>query len=104
MSIKEPTGRLLDGVERNARNPQTFEIPSASEKASVRPGQWVKIGIESYESGSPGERFWVQVEQITEDGALLGRVDNDLEYTATHGVQYNDRLKLEPRHILSIHG
>jgi hypothetical protein len=62
---------LLDGVERNRRNPRTFHIPTELEKCLVEPGDFVKLGFDC-----PGyditERMWVKVA-----GPNVGHLNND---------------------------
>ena len=68
---------LMNGVERNKKNPDTFHIPSEEEKDKVVVGQHVKLGWETdLESQLSGERMWVIVTSI--DGTnYTGTLDND---------------------------
>ena len=36
--------RLADGVEKNRQNPDTYEIPSDSDKAALKVGDVAKLG------------------------------------------------------------
>lgn len=62
-----------NGIEINKEFPDTFEIPSAAEKARIKPGTDVKVGIIlPPESGFANERVWVKVTSVTNDGVIYG--------------------------------
>ena len=75
--------RLINSVERALRNPETWDTPDLEDVAAVVAGDYVKIGIEGQSpslnpDGMGGERFWVKVEEVTEDGIFVGSVANML--------------------------
>jgi len=87
---------LVDGVARNAEHPQTFHIPSAAEKAALRPGDWVKVGFVF--SDGKVERMWVLIKSI--DGSVLeGSLDNE---PLNDGARLGDRVVFSERHVLGI--
>lgn len=92
-----PGWNLIDGVARNLRAPTTFEIPHESERATLAPGVFAKIGVESAEVG---ERFWVKVQDRSPDDGYVVVVSNDLVYS--HGLRDEDVLVVYPQHILGI--
>jgi hypothetical protein len=47
-----------------------------------------------------GERFWVLVKSIGDDGTFEATVDNNLVYTPWHGLRLGDTISFEARHIL----
>ena len=60
-------------------------------------GFLAKIGLEDQEDG---ERFWVQIVEVREDGSYVGRIDNDQE--DKWGVNYNDLILFQPKHIIDV--
>jgi hypothetical protein len=75
---------FINAQEMHLRHPDTFDAPSYTELAAIRPGDSVKV-CAGY------ERFWVTVTEATES-ALTGTVDNDLIYTNDHGLSYGDTI------------
>lgn len=93
---------LIDGVLRNSRS-DTFEIPTDAEKDMIRPGLNVRIGVTT--ASGQGERFWVLVTDVHQhhDGTVFeGRVDNELLYTAEHGLSLDDGILFRREHVLDI--
>jgi uncharacterized protein YegJ (DUF2314 family) len=77
---------LIDGIQRNKENPNTFYIPSEDEKSLVDIGMLCKLGFETLDKEEElgGERMWVEVIKKTEDG-FVGTLRNvplfmDLEF------------------------
>ena len=93
----KPPAILIDGVVSNRDHPDTFHIPGLAERTSSQIGEYVKIGVESPLNGH--EKFWVQIVARMDNGNYVGRVDNDL--ADFWGVNYNDHLVFEPRHLLA---
>lgn len=108
MDLKTPLLPLTDGVERNRNHPHTFHIPSEDLRHGLKVGMTVKIGTEGQDpepGGEPihGEKFWSEVMEVRDaDGQrrYIVRVDNDL-VIEEHGLNYNDLVEVEPRHILA---
>lgn len=92
----EPPATIIDAEGRNLAYPEKFQIPDISIRVQGQVGCLAKIGFEHPEWG--GERFWVQITEVRENGQYVGRVDNDLE--PIWGITYNDLVVFEPRHIM----
>jgi hypothetical protein len=96
----KPGYGLIDGEKRNAEHPDTFEIPSAEDRADLEVGTYAKIGVEG-EDGMPGERFWVLVQENA-GGRFKGEINNDLVYTDLHGLSGGDTIEFGPEHVLTL--
>ncbi len=94
---------LIDGRERHRQNPDTFEIPSDATVAALRVGDHVKVGALTPGAGRvEAERFWVQLTSIRDDRTVfVGWIDNLLTFTEQHGLDYEDEVQFEARHILA---
>lgn len=99
--LKVPTQDLVDGVKRATFHPDTFAIPTAIERTGLRVDDFAKVGFEGTATKG-GEKFWTQVVEVKDGPRYVVRIDNDLVYTAGHGISYNDLIEVEPRHILSV--
>jgi hypothetical protein len=74
---------LVNAVERNARYPDTFKIPSRDQVAAIEPGDVVKLGWEATRRRGifgrrgmfGGERMWVRIVRIDGD-RYTGTLDN----------------------------
>lgn len=88
---------IVNGEERHAQHPDTFEIPAERDRKSLRVGDFAKICLEG---GEAGERFWLRVTAKTDDGRYVGKVDNDLVvYTE---IPLGFEMVFAPEHVLSI--
>ena len=67
---------LIDGVAMNRQHPITFSVPSDGEKATIRPGDYVKVGFTVDSSIGQQERVWVQVQSVNHN-KIVGVLDND---------------------------
>lgn len=85
---------LIDAQEMAHKYPNTFEAPSAQELANIMPGDFIKICVEP-------ERFWVKITAIN-PGLLTGVISNDLVYTNRHGLDCDQIISVEPRHVYAI--
>ena len=100
--------RLIDGFERSNRDPETFDFPGFDAVSKVRPGDFVKIGVEfspDPDTGRDGERFWVRIVRAFEPETatcFIGKIDNDLHCSSRHGLRYGDEIGFEPNHVLAI--
>jgi hypothetical protein len=97
---------LINVEQKNALAPMTFRVLPPKERASVRPGRLVKIGVEftPVNDGSrtiAGERFWVRVTSRAKK-FYTGIVDNDLLFTARHGIGSHDFVRFGAWNILEI--
>tara|TARA_R110001583_G_scaffold188106_1_gene349775 strand:- start:203 stop:502 length:300 start_codon:yes stop_codon:yes gene_type:complete len=96
---KQPQWHLVDAVERNRQNPDTFEIPTKTDRESVKAGAFVKLIFEVPETG--GERMWVLVSSAL-NGQVKGTVNNN---PVTPGMPaLGDQIEFEPKHIIAIFG
>lgn len=94
--------RLIDGVKRNAENPDTFEIPDNSERNAVRNGDTVKLGFEVIDPDlgeDIGERMWVTV-TFANKNTLVGWIDN---VPISENLRLKQEVQFERRHIISIY-
>ena len=90
--------KLLDGLAVNEGHPASFKIPSTSEKATIRPGDYVKVGFVVDSSIGQQERVWVQVQSVNHN-KIVGVLDNDPVYA---DVRFGEQIELELRHVLGI--
>jgi hypothetical protein len=94
---------LINAWAMAKKHPDSFEVPTPSELAKLRPGDLVKVasfidhrdgGLAAYMGNPPhlptSERFWVQIVARNSD-IFIGRVDNELWFT--HGVDLNDHIE-----------
>ena len=120
------TLHLIDAVERHRESPLTFEVPSEKELAAIKVGDFVRIGATfdithriagivdppirllweakigpQAARNTDAERFWVEVVAVSPT-TLRGVVNNDLVYTAHHGLTCDAEVTFERRNILSI--
>ena len=87
---------LLDGVKMNQRDPATFRIPSAFEKARIQPGDYVKVGFVT--DGSHQEFVWVRVQAVNGKG-ISAVLDDDPVYA---DMRFGEHIEIELRHVLGI--
>ena len=96
---------LEDGEARHAEAPETFEIPSAHERASLHAGQIVKLAFR-IALGEPGgttsettERMWVVINDRA-GSFYIGTLDNDAR--STDEFKSGRPVLFEPRHVIQI--
>lgn len=90
---------LIDGVERNDDNPDTFYIPSVKDKETVNFGTLVKLGFETDDCEEcGGERMWVVVTQKTE-GGFVGTLNNHPVFL---DLKFGDVVHFESKNIIDI--
>lgn len=87
---------LVSGVAQNRQYP-TFFIPSEAERASVEPGDTVKVFF-SMKDGW-GERMWVDVTAVNHR-RLEGTLDN--QPIGIPRLSSGDRIRFKPEHIIDI--
>ena len=81
----------------NQEYPDSFWIPSQTEKDEVVPGNLVKLYFET--SDGWAERMWVEVRRAS-GSQMSGRLRNDPIGIPRLG--YNQRVRFEPHHIIDI--
>ena len=92
---------LDDGEEIHREAPDTFWIPDPAERASLRPGQIVKLIFRvELEDEVHVERMWVKVKEQTPSG-YIGELDND-PYCTTE-LCAGAVVFFEPRHVIDIY-
>ena len=84
----------VNAQEMHRQHPDTFAAPSAGELAAISPGDSVKVC-------TGDERFWVTVTRV-DGGHIVGTVDNDLIFTAEHGLNYGDEIHVGAEHVYDI--
>ena len=95
---------LINSEQRQTRYPETWSHPSGRVLDAIRPGDFVKVGIECPDmTGINGERFRTRVVEISNAGFVV-EVDNILLMTDDHGLKYGDRLVVGCQHILDVYG
>jgi hypothetical protein len=98
--------QLDDGEERHRESPDTFYLPPAETRATLQPGQIVKLifridledekGVRTQEV----ERMWVVVDEPLKDGMYAGTLDNDPQ--CTEGIKSGMKVVFEPRHVIQV--
>jgi hypothetical protein len=93
-----------DAQELHRRYPESFQVPSAGRLDHVAPGSLVKVcaALGDQDDDAAGERFWVEVLDRHGD-QLVGRVDNQLRFTADHGLALNDRIEFSLDNIYDVY-
>jgi uncharacterized protein YegJ (DUF2314 family) len=90
---------LIDGVERNTENPDTFWIPSEEEKDTVKEGMLCKLGFETNDcEDCGGERMWVVVTHKTE-GGFVGTLRNEPVFL---DLEFGDEVHFQRNNIIDI--
>lgn len=102
--------RLINGVERNKENPDTFLMLPEIERESVRVDDVVKLGFEAIEPSEFefSERMWVivtgAITSVTHKGKIKsiwfkGKIDNN---PLSLGLEYEEEVDFTPENILAI--
>lgn len=105
LTFVEPYGRLIDYALVNAGDPSLYgAIPALETLAALKPGQGVKIGLESDHDGiGPNpEHFWVEIVESRGVQGFIGKVQNDIQ-PGFH-VKHGDHLIFCTHHIREIEG
>jgi hypothetical protein len=82
---------FADAQEMARKHPTSFEAPPDAVLDGINTGSHVKVCMGS-------ERFWVEVTEVDGD-TLKARIDNNLLFTHEHGLQCNDLVEFEKRHV-----
>jgi hypothetical protein len=96
---------LADAEERN-RNNATFELPSEDSRYGLHPGDIVKLLFETDQRaagrfhGATGERMWVVVERVDDDGMCHGSLNSKPSFMAD--LEIMQAIKFEPKHVIQI--
>ena len=97
---------FVDARKMAAENPDTFQDVPEQELNTIRRGDYVKVCVPVQLSKGEfphetQERFWVKVVRVKGD-EIAGRIANDLVFREKHGLDFNDRVVFEKRHIYSV--
>ncbi len=86
---------LGDGVKQNRKYPDTFHIPSDTDKALLEPGDFVKL---MFGTDGDGERMWVKIMMI---GAvkMAGTLASNPAFT--DGLQFGDVIVFRRDNIIN---
>lgn len=94
---------LLDAESQNEAFPDTFPIPTRSERQRLRTGDLVKLVFvldPPPEEGPNAERMWIEVRRIGDDGSYDGWLTNDP--VVIPGLEPSTLIAFEPRHVAGI--
>lgn len=117
---------FVDAVKMNRENPRTFARPSMADLRDIAPGGFVKVGIkfdpavkvdetgasyaewvaqvgQEHADNTDGEKFWGCVAAVSGSGigmTITAIIDNDLAYTANHGLKRGDTITFLGRNVL----
>jgi uncharacterized protein YegJ (DUF2314 family) len=97
--MTNPSWKLDDGVERNRLHPETFEIPSAPERETLKPGDHVKLAFLTPHGECGGERMWVEVTNA-KGQTCVGALKNNP--VVIEDLEWGQEIKFTPRHVLDI--
>ena len=92
--------KIIDGVERAAQNPNTFQIPTAKQVRRLRPGDIVKLIFSAdAETGYVEERLWVQITS-RRGRRIVGVIDS--QPMVTPDAARGDRVHFDARNIIDV--
>lgn len=90
----EKTIEFVDAQQMAKDHPKTFEAPTKKELKGVKKGDSVKVS-------TGDERFWVTVTKVKGD-KVTGTIDNHLVCSDEHGLNYDDEIVFDKKHIYTI--
>lgn len=90
--------RLVDGIQMNADNPETFDIPTNEDIDNLTIGSHVKVGFKS-DNGT--ERMWVKLTNEVDGNTVNGVLDNDP--VLVEDIECGDLIQFERKHIIGIY-
>ncbi len=104
--MSNTTWVLGNGVERNRAHPDTFYIPSDTDKARLTAGDVVKLMFLD-EDGGGGERMWVTIVAVGPDeGYRIGRTQFAGVLANApicfDGLEYGDAIIFDRDNIINI--
>ncbi len=93
---------LESAVSRSEANPNTFVVPSQSERSSIKVGPGVKLvfWIQGRKQFPICERMWVVVEEVIANGEYVGRLESKPATKAN--LIPGQRLIFGPDHVAEI--
>lgn len=88
---------LDNGEERNANNPNSFEIPEEWERKSLTKGDLAKL---IFLTDDGGERMWVEIKEVVGGDAYIGALVN--HPVVIEGLEYGDFVAFHARHVIDV--
>ena len=98
---------LVSAEERRAAHPETFQIPSRTDRETLVSGAAAQLlfHIETKEAGQVidrgVDRMWVIVQAVTPEG-YLGVLDNDPGQSEGLNLREGDVIVFGPEHVAAI--
>lgn len=96
MTKLKPGVEFVDAQQMGKEHPDTFYTLTSDELSKISPGDHVKVCLENHKQD--GERFWVLVSSVVGE-SIEGTVVNRLLGANLFGVDYNDTVRFQKRHI-----
>jgi hypothetical protein len=96
----EPGYSLIDSEAQHRAHPKTWDHPDTERLDRIGPSWLVKIGV--CHPSRMGERFWCRVKQVTRDGFVVRVQQPDMWCGDLDGIEDEDMLTVERRHILDL--
>ena len=106
-TIEQDGWTLVSAEERHASSPDTFEIPSLTDRAALQPGDGVQLlfDIETREDGRVidrgVDRMWVIV-RSRRGGGYVGILDSDPGDAEGLLLRSGSEVHFGPEHVASI--
>ena len=106
-TIEEDGWTLESAESRQARHPETFEIPSRAEREALTPGDGAQLifDIETREAGHVSDRgsdrLWVIVKKKL-DGLYIGVLDSDPGVAEGMTLRPGVEILFAPEHVIAI--
>jgi hypothetical protein len=91
--------RWIDSAQRAQEHSDSWDHPEQEVLDGIETGYFVKVGVTHPELS--GERFWGIV-QDRSGPSLVIQVDQDLIYTAQHGLRDRDILTVREENVFGI--
>ena len=85
---------LINAEEIQEENPDTFELPSEDVLNNIQKRDSVQMIFET------GERMWVTVIGIHEEGTYTGLLDS---YPVMTDIEYGNVITFERKHIIDVY-
>ena len=94
--------RLVNTEALHAAHPDTFWIAARAVRADLQVGQYAKLCFEPADGSGGGERMWVLITAVDENGYYTGTLDNNPFDPEGLGVQADDTVSFGPEHIYDL--